>query len=453
MPKLLLVYPLYTNDKLDRNARTIYPLALSYLAAYAPDHWDVSVIDEQFEDIDYQNTCADVVGITTTTLTANRAYDIATKFRAKGITVFLGGVHASTVPEEAIQYCDALCIGDGEEMFPKMLADFENGCLQKTYKGSLASLAGLKRPRHELFKDKYSFIPVSTSRGCPFNCSFCCINEFYEGAYRSRPVEDVIEEMKTLPKGYDIVFVTDGNMFGYSRKETKRFKELCKRIIEEHQKGTLPFKYFTCYGSINALDDIEALDLAAAAGCAAILVGFESINPEALKSMNKTLNLKYGVDSYKQLVDNAQQRGILIVGEMIVGNDADDAKSLEETRKFLREINFDVLRLQIMQPLPGTQLFNQLKNAGRLHIKNFPKDWDQLRDGFVVGVAFDLHQLETTQLQRWVKDTGLEFFSYPKIANRAYKCLKRTHNARMAGTIVAMSLRSRKTYANLDIPQ
>ncbi|MBI2568256.1 MAG: B12-binding domain-containing radical SAM protein [Candidatus Schekmanbacteria bacterium] len=450
MPTLALIYPLYTNEKLDRNARTIYPLGLAYLAAYAPEDWNVTVIDEQFTAVNY-DMAVDLIGITTTTLTATRSYAIADEFRKRGKKVILGGVHASTCPDEALQYADSVCIGDGEHVIANMLQDYARGELKERYSAPPQPLDGLRPPRHDLFPAKYTFLPVSTSRGCPFNCTFCCINEFYMGRYRLRPVEEVIAELKSLPRGYDIVFFTDGNMFGYSKKDAKRFKELCRRMAEERKLGTLPFKYFTCYGSINALADDEALDLAVASGCVAMLVGFESINPESLKSMNKVLNLKYGVDSYFELVLNAQKRGLLVVGEMIVGSDGDDQKALDDTRTFLDKINFDILRLQILQPLPGTKLFGALKEEGRLHLKDFPRDWDRLRDGFLVGVSFDLKQLEATSLQRWVKDTGMAFYAYPRIAVRAMKTLRHSWSPRLAATLVKMNLRSRRTYANLEI--
>ena len=125
MPKLVLIQPFYENKKLDRNYRTVYPLGLGYLAAYVPFHWDVQIIDEQVETLDF-NINADLVGITTTTLTVNRAYEIARQFRKRGVKVILGGVHATMCPGEAKQHCDTLCIGDGEHIIPEIINDFEH---------------------------------------------------------------------------------------------------------------------------------------------------------------------------------------------------------------------------------------------------------------------------------------------------------------------------------------
>jgi radical SAM superfamily enzyme YgiQ (UPF0313 family) len=451
MPRIIFIQPRFTNKELDRNVRTLYPVGLGYLAAYVPPHWDVEILDEQFHAIDF-SVKADIIAFTTTTLTINRVYVIASEFRRRGVTVILGGVHASMCPDEAAAYCDALCIGDGEQVIGEMIADFEKGTLKKRYTGGQGDITRLRYPRRDLFEKGYSFLPVATTRGCPFKCSFCAINKFYNGKYRLRDPRDVIDELKGLPPGYDIVFFTDGNMYGYSQADIARFKELCRLIADARGRGELPFRYFTCYASVNALADQEALDLASAAGCFALFVGFESINPDSLKDMNKTLNLKYGVDSYRALVENAQRRKMLVVGEMIVGSDSDTADVLKRTGDFLRSINFDILRLQIMQPLPGTELFEKLKREGRLELADFPADWQKLSDGFTMGVHFAPKNLSKTQLQRWVKKAGLEFYSPLNMVRRAWKTFRFTGRPRMALTTLIMNFKSRKTYANAVVP-
>lgn len=450
MPKICLIHPKFVNERVDRNIKTIFPLGLGYLAAHLPDHWDVEIVDEQLESIDFDMD-VDAVGITTTTITANRAYEVAAAFRERGVPVFMGGVHASVCPEEAKQFCDAVCIGDGEHVISEMLSDLENDCLKDQYVGKLEPLDGRAYPRRDLFRDDYQFMPVNTTRGCPFSCHFCVINEFYRGSYRKRDVEDVIEELKGLTGEKRMMFFTDGNMVGYSKADVVRFKELCRRMKEERDAGRLRYRSFMGYASVNALDDQELLDLASAAGCSALFVGFESINPESLKNMNKVLNLKYGVDSYFRLVRNAQKRKIAVVGEMIVGNDADDASVLRDTQRFLKRVDFDILRLQILQPIPGTKLFDSLQKEGRLHLKNFPEDWKKAEQDFIMGVHFDLKNLTAIQLKRWVKETGLKFYRPSQILRRAWKTFRLTKDAKWAFTLALINFKSRKSYANVDI--
>jgi radical SAM superfamily enzyme YgiQ (UPF0313 family) len=450
MPSIAFIQPRFSNREVDRNIKTVYPLGLGYLASHVPPHWTPRIVDEQIEQIDLDMD-VDAVGITTTTLTCNRAYELAAAFKKRGVPVLLGGVHASMCAEEAAPFCDALCIGDGEQVIGEMLRDLDDGCLKPEYRGELGALDGLKLPRHDLFKPGYSFLPVNTSRGCPFSCNFCAINKFYGGEYRKRSVEDVMVELRRLPSGYSTVFFSDGNMYGYSPRDVTRFKEMCRRMAEERKAGNLPFERFACYASVNALDDLEALDLASAAGCFALFVGFESINPAALEQMNKTMNLRYGVDSYPQLVRNAQERKILVVGEMIVGNDADDPETLEETRLFLEKIDFDLLRLQILQPIPGTDLFDSLKEEGRLYWSNFPEDWRKGEKDFVLGVHFELKNLTDYELKRWVRDTGLDFYRKRRILGRMLRTLRFTRSPKMVATLAVLNRKSRKSYANADI--
>ncbi len=450
MPKITLIQPVLENKSMDRNIKTIYPLGLGYIAAYIPEHWDVEIVDEQIESIDF-NLKVDLVGITTTTLTVNRAIEIAKEFRKRGVAIIMGGVHASLCPQDVAPYCDSIVIGDGEHVMEQMIKDFEKGKLKKKYHAKYGPLVNLKQPRRDLFKNGYSFIPVSSSRGCPFNCNFCAINRYYDGTYRTRAVEDVIDELKNLPKGNNVVFFSDGNMYGYSKNDIKRFKDLCRRIAEEQRKKTLNFKYFAGYGSVNALADLEALDLASAAGCRAIFVGFESINPASLKEMNKTLNLKYGVDSYPELVQNAQKRNMLVVGEMIMGNDSDSIDVLKKTGEFLKKIHFDVLRLQILQPLPGTKLFEMLERENRLLLKKFPEDWDKVANGHIMGVHFLPKNISAHDLQVWVQKTGLQFYSPFNILKRALQTLRMTGNLSLALLAVSTNFKSRKSYANAKL--
>ena len=450
MPKLVLIQPCFANKRVDRNIKTIFPLGLGYLASHVPEHWTVEVVDEQLEAIDFAMD-ADAVGITTTTITANRAYEIAARFRKRGIPVLLGGVHASMCVDEAEPYCDAVCVGDGEQAIGQMLEDLESDCLKKRYEGTLDPLVGLNPPRRDLFRQDYSFVPVSTSRGCPFSCHFCVINEFYRGSFRTREVEDVIEELESLPQSDGMLFFTDGNMVGHSKKDIRRFKTLCRRMREEREAGNIRYRSFMGYASVNALDDDELLDLAAAAGCSALFVGFESINPKSLEDMNKVMNLRFGVDSYPRLVRNAQKRKIAVVGEMIVGSDSDNADVLRQTREFLDKIDFDILRLQILQPIPGTKLFDQLAEQDRLHLKNFPEDWKKAEKDFIMGVHFDLKNFSAVELKTWVKKTGLSFYQPRRILHRAWKTFRTTGDLKWAATLALMNFKSRKSYANVEV--
>lgn len=449
MNKILLIQPKFSIEKMYQMKDALYPLGFAYLSAYLPDNWKAEFIDEELEEINY-DTDADIIGITTITLYINQAYRIATKFRAKGKTVIMGGVHVSMCPDEALRFCDAVCIGDGEHVISKILEDFEHKRLKQKYKSEAKPLAGMKLPRHDMFKPVYRFTPIATSRGCPFNCDFCAINAFYENVYRQRDVEDIINELKSLPKKDNMIYFTDGNIYGNSPREVTRFKTLCRRIIEERKKSNMPFKYFICFASINALADLEALDLASEAGCRNMLIGFESINPESLKDMNKMLNLKkFPPEMYSRLVDNARKRKIIITAEMVFGNDADNEDVLKQTEKYLENASFDILRLYAKQTLPGTRFYKKMEQEGRLKLKKFPEDWDKTREKFVAGIHFKMKNLTEEQLQGWMKKVGMNFYTPYKIFRRSFRFFRITRNIKLAMTLAWVSIKGRKWYTGI----
>lgn len=449
MKTILFIQPKFSIPKLYQMKDAVYPLSFGYLTAYLPDHWRAEFVDEELETIDY-DTDADLVGITTITLSINQAYRIASRFRAQGKTVIMGGVHASMCPDEALEFCDSVCIGDGEHIIGRMIDDFENNRLKPKYMGELKPISPMKSPRRDLYKSAYRFVPVDTSRGCPFNCDFCAINAFYRNVYRQREVEDIINELKALPPKDKLIYFTDGNMYGYTPGEVERFKTLCKRIIEEKKKKTIHFKYFLCFASVNALADVEALDLASEAGCRNMLIGFESINPDSLKEMNKTLNLKqFPPHTYARLVENARERKIIITAEMVFGNDGDTEDVLKQTEEYLKDASFDILRLYIAQPFPGTKFFKKMEKEGRMLLSNFPDDWDKTREKFVAGVHFKMKNLTEEQLQQWIKRVGLRFFAPHRIMLRSLRFLKVSRDFKLAMSLAWVSFKGRKWYSGI----
>jgi radical SAM superfamily enzyme YgiQ (UPF0313 family) len=446
--RLLLIQPRFGNKKLDRNRGTLPPLGLAYVAACTPDSWDVKIVDEHMEDLRFEP--ADLVGISTTTCTINRGYEIAGRYRSMGAQVVFGGVHASLLPEEALRFGDCVVIGDAEPVWPDVIRDFESGKLNKTYKSHPFDLTGLCRPRTDLFTNRYMFYPVSASRGCPFHCEFCAINRFYEGKYRIRPAREVLEDLKQVPG--KLVFFTDGNLYGYHKTARDNFMEICRLIIRERESGALRFKHWMAYSSVNGLQDEEALALAAESGCRALFVGFESIQEEALKEMGKVINLQYGAASYPSLIRNAHRQGILVIGEIIMGFDSDTLQGLEATRRFIEESEMDLLRLQILQPIPGTRLYEKLEREGRLLISHFPEDWNLFTENFVMGVHYRLKSMKSVELQKVVKETGTAFYSPRNVLRRMWRVFSLTRDPSLVLVTALNSYNSRKTYVNFRLP-
>jgi radical SAM superfamily enzyme YgiQ (UPF0313 family) len=205
--RILYVMPTqYTPDgRLFKETRGFLPsLILPYLAGLTPKDLEVEIKNDYIEDINPVSTTWDLVGITISTLHSARGYELADRFMENGTPVFMGGVHASFMPEETLEHCNTVVIGEAENTLPLLIEDFRNGQLKERYQaGTLHHLKGLPNPRYDLIpfhKYRYRAVPVQTTRGCPHDCSYCTVTSFYGGRYRFRPVEEVIEELKAAIK-------------------------------------------------------------------------------------------------------------------------------------------------------------------------------------------------------------------------------------------------------------
>ncbi len=192
--KILLIYPRNPLFKWNTPFKC-EPLSLPILASLTPLEHDIRIIDEQKKEINYEED-VDLIGISFMTHQAPRAYEIADKSREKGIKVVLGGIHTSALPEEALNHADAICIGEAENIWIELLKDFKDNNLKKIYRGGFSSLQGLPFPRLDLLEIGNPFTSIYSSRGCPFHCEFCAVSKFYGKRYRTRPVEEVIEEIR-----------------------------------------------------------------------------------------------------------------------------------------------------------------------------------------------------------------------------------------------------------------
>jgi len=373
------------------------PLAPAVLAALTPPGVEVSITDENIAIIDF-NQDVDLVGITVLTATANRAYDIADAFRSKGIKVVLGGIHASILPDEAGAHADAVVIGEAEGLWPNLIEDLKAGTLQKTYRHRQRPvLEGLPIPRRDLFTKGAYLIPntISTTRGCPHDCSFCSVSLFFGRTYRCRPIADVIKEIQTLDHKKPIIFVDD-NIVGKPAYARELFRAL------------IPYKLkWVGQASVNIARDKELLRLAAASGCVGLLIGFESISPASLAAIGKRIN---AVDEYKSVIRKLHDHHIAIHGAFIFGLDEDDENIIENTLRFAQETRLESVQFSIVIPHPGTALYKSLDKAGRIN----SKDWFDYDN----GIVFTPKCISPERLREGTAWALLEFFSLPSILRR-----------------------------------
>ncbi len=305
--KLILINPFnqHTKHGLHDTHALSPPLALGIIAGLTPAGWDIEIIDENFEDYSYAE--ADLVGITAVTANINRAYEIAALYREKGVPTIIGGIHASMLPEEAEKYVDVVVTGEAESVWDALIADFIDGKLKKRYRGELLPMKDTPLPRRDLFHPAYTYANIQTTRGCPMSCDFCSVHTFNGSRYRQRPVEDVLDELETIPQ--ELVYFVDDNIIGYSKQSAERAIQLFKGMVERGIK-----KDWYCQASLNVADNEEVLEWAAKSGCRMILIGIESEKEEQLQEANKKLNLKMGIDKYKEVFDRIHRYGISVLG-------------------------------------------------------------------------------------------------------------------------------------------
>jgi radical SAM superfamily enzyme YgiQ (UPF0313 family) len=340
-----------------RAAFTLPPMALPLLAAVTPPGVEVRLIDEAVEDVEL-NLEADLVGFSVMTATAPRAYQIADRFRARGMQVVMGGIHPSSLPEEALEHSDAVVIGEGESRWAEVIKHAGVRNLKRIYENSSSlPLDDLPLPRWELLPARRYFAPrtVQVTRGCPMSCSFCSVSSFFGRTYRHRPLSHVIEEIKTHKKR--LLIFADDNIAG----NPKVAKELFAAMIPLKKK-------WVSQCSLSIADDPELLDLAARSGCTGLLIGFESISPEVLKSIGKRVNLHR---QYQEAIRKIHARGIHIQGSFIFGFDEDTPESIPATVQFVKENRLTGVNYCRLTPFPGTKLYADLDKEGRI----IDRDW------------------------------------------------------------------------------
>lgn len=328
-------------------------LPLITVATLTPSTHSVHICDENVEPIDFE-TDADVIGISFMTALAPRAVEIAVQFRKKGKIVIAGGCHPTLCPEEIIRYFDAVVVGDAEILWPKVLQDIRNGSHKLIYRHSkTCSLAHTPAPRRDLFQKNarhYSTTnAVQIGRGCVHKCTYCSITAAHCATYRSRPIRDVIDELKHLPR--DVIFVDDNiiSNIDYAKTLFKEMIPLKKRWVSQ------------C--SLEIADDEDLLQLARAARCQGLFIGIETSNKKNLISANKDFNAEKDL---QKRIDAIRKAKIGIIASIIVGMDNDDVFVFEDTLKFLKRSNIDAIQVNIMTPLPGTPLYDEFLAARRI---------------------------------------------------------------------------------------
>lgn len=336
------------------------PLGLASVAALTPAHWQVEIIDENVEAIDW-NHPADIIGVAGMTPQYARQRYILERFRTMGKYVVAGGNHASLLPESFTGFADTVVAGEAEHLWPQFCRDFEQGTAKALYhETGDVDLSDSPVPRFDLLKlDRYSLAAIQFSRGCPFRCEFCDIIVVFGRKPRTKSNEQIGAELDALrSRGVRNVFFVDDNLIGHKPKA----KELLRFLVEYQHRHNYAF-HFGTEVSINVAEDAELLQLLRDAGFGWVFTGIESPNEASLKETLKFQNLRIGLlESVRRIHDT----GIGVQAGLIVGFDADDATIFEKQFRFIQEAGIYLPMVGLLVAIPRTPLWTRLEAAGRL---------------------------------------------------------------------------------------
>ena len=373
---------------------------MPYLAARVPSHWEVIHIDEEVQEIDWEIQ-ANVIGLTFHTPSAFHAYEIADRFRSRGICVVLGGPHVTLLPEEAGQHADVIFIGEAEGVWESFLRSFEAGDYQQIYQRLDApSLEGIPQARKDLFhrRDHAGGVLFAT-RGCPSQCKFCAIAVMYPHKHRRRPIPEVAAEFASF-RGKVIIF-WDDNIAGDLAYARALFHAIA------------PYrKWWSSQASIHAARDQRFLEAAAKSGCKQLFLGLESISQPSMTEVNKGFNQ---VNEYHRLIERIHSYGIAVQVGIIFGFDHDTPAIFAETLDFLESAGVQNCTFNILTPFPGTRLFKRLEDEGRI----LTRDWRKYNSR--ADVIYQPKQMSVTELLAGFRYANQRFYSLPSIAKRLWQ--------------------------------
>ncbi len=376
-----------------REIEALPSLGLLTLAGMTPGHIDCEYLEVRDVELDDLPTRFDAVAISSLSGTNKEAFRLCDRFRELGVPTVLGGLGPTLQPELAARHADAVVVGEGEPLWPAVVADLERGALRKVYDakaGPPFDLADAPMPRFDLLSpDRYPRFTVQSQRGCPLSCEFCAASIRLAPQFKVKPVEKFIAEVRRLKELFKKPFFefADDNTF----VNRKHAKALMRALAKED------VRWFT-ETDLGVAEDDELLGLMRDAGCAQILIGFESPRYEVLDGVEQNSNWKANrAGRYVEAVEKIQRHGITVNGCLVFGLDGAGPEQFKDALRFARDSGLYDVQITYMTPFPGTPLWGRLSEQGRLLSEeaterctlfdiNFQPDTmsvDELEEGFL----------------------------------------------------------------------
>ncbi|MDJ0847191.1 MAG: radical SAM protein [Myxococcota bacterium] len=384
------------------------PLGLATLAGHLRDEDDAVIQDEHVEELDLDDE-PDLVVIQVYITSARRSYEIADRYRAKGVHVCLGGLHVTSLPEEARPHADTLFLGPGEDTWPAFLADHRAGRAKPLYRSRQRTLEDLPPIRRDLIRRSLYLVPNSivVSRGCPHHCGFCYKDAFFEGGrgFYTQRVDAALGEIERLP-GRHLYFLDD-HLFGNERFAAGLFAGM-------RGMGRL----WQAAGTVHSVLRPGLLESAVDCGLRSLFVGFETLDPRSLAAQRKPQNLHR---DYAAAVRRLHDLGVMVNGSFVFGMDEDDPAVFARTVEWAVEQGIETATFHILTPYPGTALFRRMQAEGRI----LHRDWDRYDTRHVV---FRTRGMTAEQLEAGYWGAYRDFYAWGSILRGA-----RTHGGLVAG--------------------
>jgi radical SAM superfamily enzyme YgiQ (UPF0313 family) len=409
--RLTLIHPCIGRRAGQRYLRSweMEPLPPATIAGLTPPDIDIRFYDDRMEQIPYDEP-TDLVAISVETYTARRAYQIASEYRRRRIPVVMGGFHPTLCPDEVVKYAESVVVGEAEETWPRLIDDFRHGRLEPIYRAtSRPSLRGI-RPNRKIFRGK-RYLPiglVEAGRGCHFRCEFCAVQTVFHNTQTRRPLDDVLAEVASIRHERRLFFFVDDNITSNLAEAKEFYRALTGLGIR-----------WVSQSSINAAHDEEFLDLVAQSGCQGVLIGFESLNPQTLKAMNKSFNTMRG--GYEVALANLRRFGLRLYATFIFGYDGDTAETFSDAVDFARDHRFYIAAFNHLTPFPGTPLYARLESQRRLLYDTW---WLDERYRYNT-VPFQPAAMTPEALQRQCLAARRRFYSWPSIVRRGFDRVNR----------------------------